>query len=243
MISTLKYSSSELFTIAESVINTIHNKVDGKTWNTINKLGIYAIKKTRRGCRAGKNKQRPISSIITNRMPNHHCQTSTPCANRNNLVAIPINHNQQNNLINVDLQKQTERNNKNHVKTKMASWNTRSMNNKVTVLCDFIIQDELDILAVQETWLSGDERDDCTLADISQTLPNFDFVQSPRLSSKGGGVCLLAKKGFKVSSNRTSDFSSFEYMDVNISRGSSTVRVFNIYRPPPSKKNKLTQCF
>ena len=45
------------------------------------------------------------------------------------------------------------------------------MNNKVTDLCNLIIQDELDILAVQEKWLSGDKRADCTLADIPHTLP------------------------------------------------------------------------
>ncbi|XP_033096821.1 uncharacterized protein LOC117101067, partial [Anneissia japonica] len=89
--------------------------------------------------------------------------------------------------------------------------------------------------------MTGDERDDCILADIALTLPNFDFVQSPRIFSKGGGVCVFAKKGLKLTSNKTSNYSSFEYMDVNISRGSSSIRLFNIYRPPPSKKNKLTR--
>ena len=218
--------------------------LDSQTWRTINNLGLCA-KKTKRGCRAGKNKQRTIRSIITTRKSNPEYQAISPADDRAGSLHFgpfsSVSGSMHDNLIDVHQRKNTRKYKRIPVKTRLASWNTRSMNNKVTVLCDIIVQDKLDVLAVQETWLSGNEKDNCALAEIARTLPHFDFVQSPRISSRGGGVCVLAKKGFKMSTNKTCDYPSFEYMDINISRGSSTIRLFNIYRPPPSQKNKLTK--
>ena len=107
-------------------------------------------------------------------------------------------------------------------------------------MTDFIIEHKLDILAVTESWLNGDGRDDPVLADVKYTLPHFDIHHIPRLKRKGGGVFLLAHSGLSVKQNDTHHFSSFEYMDSTIYSGSSSVRLFTIYRPPPSKENKLT---
>ena len=51
---------------------------------------------------------------------------------------------------------------------RFALWNAHSINakEKSTALCDFVISHQMDILAITETWLTGDERDHCTIADI-----------------------------------------------------------------------------
>ncbi len=230
-----------LISISESVINTVHNKVDEHTWSTINELGITAKKKTRRGCRSGRNKQRKISSIASNRLPVPNSQTSRPSINHSNLVPIPINHNPKNAIKNVDLNKTYRKTSKQHAETKIVTWNTRSMNNKTSEICDFVTERDIDVLAIQETWLYGNEKDDCTLADVNYTLPNFDFVQSPRRSRKGGGVAFVVKKGYSTVVNEAAVYQSFEHMDVTITQRSSSIRIFNIYRPTPSKINKATQ--
>ena len=66
------------------------------------------------------------------------------------------------------------------------------------MLCDFVINDHIDILAVTETWLSGDDRDNPSLADLTSTLPNYQWHHIPRKGRQGGGVGVCIKKGFKV---------------------------------------------
>ena len=103
-----------------------------------------------------------------------------------------------------------------------------------------IIEQKLDILAITESWLSGDERDDYPLADLKTTLPHFKIYHAPRVQQRGGGVCLLVHQGLEVKLNDTHNFRSFEYMDSTIFHRPSSLRLFTIYRPPPSTKNKLT---
>ena len=76
--------------------------------------------------------------------------------------------------------------------------------------------------------------------DIISTLQDYNFVHHPRSSRSGGGVGVLLKSSLKVKRNESHTFNSFEYLDLFITSGSSSFRLLCIYRPPPSKKNKLT---
>ena len=66
MMRPFTYTNESLFAIRKSVINTIHDKIDCSTWMTLKELDI--AKRTERGCSAGVNKQRPIKTIISDRM-------------------------------------------------------------------------------------------------------------------------------------------------------------------------------
>ena len=69
---------------------------------------------------------------------------------------------------------------------KFGLWNARSMKAKTSMICDFIISTKLEVLALTETWLSGDDRDNCAIADIVATLPTHNFIHNPRKDRNGG---------------------------------------------------------
>lgn len=121
-------------------------------------------------------------------------------------------------------------------------WNIRSIKaeNKVTSLCNLIIDQHMDAMAITETWLKGDDSDDCILADLHTSLPDFAFYHCPRNKGKGGGVGFLIRKSFDVKLNDSGNLRSFEFIDLNISSSKSTIRMIGLYRPPPNNKNKLT---
>ncbi|PIK62499.1 hypothetical protein BSL78_00596 [Apostichopus japonicus] len=98
----------------------------------------------------------------------------------------------------------------------------------------------MDAMAITETWLKGDDSDDCILADLHTSLPDFAFYHCPRNKGKGGGVGFLIRKGFDVKLNDSGNLRSFEFIDLNISSSKSTIRMIGLYRPPPNNKNKLT---
>ncbi len=134
---------------------------------------------------------------------------------------------------------------------RFATWNARSLRSKksksvalckhkTAALCDLVISHHLDILAITESWLKGDERDDQVIADIKTTLPNYEFHHVPRLKGRAGGVAVLARHGLRMKVNETTPFQSFEHMDLHVSSASSSIRLIVIYRPPPSTENGLT---
>lgn len=126
---------------------------------------------------------------------------------------------------------------------RFGTWNSQSINKKAGSLCDLIISKHLDILSITETWLASDQQanNNNTIAEILlNTLKDFDFHHIARQNRTGGGVGVFLRKGFKVTKNESIPLTSMEYLDLSISHGTSTSRLFTIYRPPPSKKNRTT---
>ena len=146
---------------------------------------------------------------------------------------------------NCDVPKRNEhkRCHSNDTRARFALWNARSLksNGKATSVCNFVLDNRIDILALTETWLTNSDRDNPALATISQTLPNFDIHHIPR-STPGGGVGVLLEKGFNVVLNKNIPVCSFEYIDLTVRSSSAPchIRLVVIYRPPKSRKNRQT---
>ncbi len=140
-----------------------------------------------RGCRAGCHKKRHIA-CVNNAVPSktgiRWCKSTKMkrTVNMANLTNIPCHA-----IFN-------------QLPVRFATWNVRSLKAKAksAALCDFIIDNKIDIVAITETWLSGDDRDNHTIADIQNTLPNYIFHHRPRPQGKGGGIAILARDGFKI---------------------------------------------
>ena len=120
---------------------------------------------------------------------------------------------------------------------KAAVINCRSVKNKSAALVDHIIDSNLDIIALTETWLSTDDRDQRIIGEI--TPPGYNFLQVPRLGKKGGGVAVLCRDNFKIQMKPSFKAKSFECMEVSITAISVTVKLIVIYRIPPNMKNGL----
>lgn len=88
-------------------------------------------------------------------------------------------------------------------------WNARSMSNKTTCICDMILDNDLDVLVLTESWLTGNQGDDLVIGDIKSTLPNYDLLHCPRLGSKGGGICIVYRSSGQVTLNSRIEFTSF----------------------------------
>ena len=97
-----------------------------------------------------------------------------------------------------------------------------------------ILYDGIDIL-LTETWLyaQGDE------ACIAEMTPRGYVLRSfPRTGSRGGGIAFIVRDAFCDSiSFKPLSFQSFE---LHISGRNLSVSVVCLYRPPPSRKNKLS---
>ena len=67
--------------------------------------------------------------------------------------------------------------------------------NKALDVNDPIVERDLDVLCLTETW-SMKARDDVSIGKMSP--PGFSFLHRPRLSGRGGGVAVIFRQHLKV---------------------------------------------
>ena len=121
-------------------------------------------------------------------------------------------------------------------RSKVDSANTRSVNRKELSIKDYVSENDIDILAITETWLQENNND----FSIAEMCPiRYQFHHVTRKNTRGGRVGLLLKKHIKVKKQSQKEFCSFEYLDVILNNYNIFTRTIVIYRPPPSKDNNL----
>ena len=228
----LRYSIDQLLRLRPTSL-TGHSAIQPtQLWETLKHHGIH--KHTVRGTRAGQNYIRPIQPIITHRTAPLPCKLTTPCWS--NLVPVPCNGDVNKTLPhgkNLQPESQTKGN------INICLLNPWSVCNKTTAICDFIIDHDIDLLALTETWLKGDSRDQVILQEILP--PGCNMVQQAR-SDRGGGIAVIHREDIKIkctSITNNGQFTSFEAIECDICVKQSA-KLFVIYRPPPSSKNGLT---
>ena len=80
--------------------------------------------------------------------------------------------------------------------TRFALFNVRSVRNKRLLIKDYVVDNDVDIFALTETWLHPDNRDDQVIGDLIPV--GYSFYHVPRQFGNGGGVGILVKNGFYV---------------------------------------------
>ena len=115
--------------------------------------------------------------------------------------------------------------------------NAQSCRNKTLAIADHILDNQLDMMAISETWLKS-SRDSNVIKDI---VPNgYCIKHTPRPTGKGGGVAIIHKSEIVLHKQDTDAFRSFEHIECRLKTPVSSMRIVVFYRPPPSAKNRLT---
>ena len=214
-------------------------------------------RRTRRGTKAGRNYFRPIRTRMTYDRNTHSDQGVN--ANHNNLIQL-VDHQtnfngvqqisalikprqiaQKRNQSIVDQGNLTKINRapiesiKNTLS--LVSMNVRSVKNKATSICDFVVSNKTDILAITETWL-GTEIDKTVLSEL---VPDgYAIHHISRNGQKGGGVAIIYKSNIYLKLLKFDQcFTHFERLECCFKTKNQKVRVCVVYRPPPSRKNNF----
>ncbi|ELU09429.1 hypothetical protein CAPTEDRAFT_201324, partial [Capitella teleta] len=104
--------------------------------------------------------------------------------------------------------------------------NPWSICNKAEDINDFIIEYNIDILAITETWLTGT---DCDGPTINALLPNgYEIIHAPR-RTRGGGTALVYRQSLNVTRVAVSS-ASFEVLECVI-KGPIVLRICVVYQP------------
>ena len=69
-------------------------------------------------------------------------------------------------------------------------WNIQSLRNKSLQLCDYIIEHDIDVMILTESWIRDDEH----VIIGESTPPGYSFLNTPRpTGTRGGGIAVLFK--------------------------------------------------
>ena len=118
--------------------------------------------------------------------------------------------------------------------------NTQSCSNKTEMISDQLIEQDIDILCITETWLH-EQGDDHILAMLRP--PGYEIKSFPRIDQRGGGVAFIYRlSSFTI---RTSEWSltshkTFEIATCSFQTSHNKLTIVCIYRPSSLKLRKTS---
>lgn len=209
----ISYSRGDLLNL-----NPGRQRLPRDVYTTLLDLNICTVRPTRRGCRAGRDTQRSVSVLMNQR--HHEVIVDTQTVHRvctgpnpDNLREVPP-HNKS--------------------KLSFCCLNVQSLRIKTTEFHDFVLENNLDVVAITETWLypSGDE-----IAISELTPTGYTFHHIPRCvpgekRRRGGGVGILYKSCLTVKiKSDVKSYSTFESLHAELSSNSTFLHLVIVYRP------------
>ena len=117
----------------------------------------------------------------------------------------------------------------------VATINCESCNNKTADLVDYIIEKDLEICCLTETWL----REDDSLTPFHLCPVGYNICSFPHQCRIGGGVAVVYKDTLLLKQIETASSSSFKHGVVELSHPqfSRSLVLAIVYRPPRSRVN------
>jgi len=123
-----------------------------------------------------------------------------------------------------------------HSDVNFGLFNIRSLSGKGQLLQDLLLDHKLDFLCLTETWQTPDD-----FSQLNESVPPvFVYTAHPRLTGRGGGLAILHRETWKVSSVSLPVSQTFESVALQLNGPTPTVLV-NIYRPPKPNKDFINE--
>ena len=111
-------------------------------------------------------------------------------------------------------------------KTAFGVFNARSICNKTTAVLELLMQQNIDICFVTETWMK--RNDTVKMAEIHER--GFEMFNDPRKGSGGGAGFIFNLKTVHLIKNDVKKYSSFQVLESILQTSTETLRLCVIYR-------------
>ena len=112
--------------------------------------------------------------------------------------------------------------------------NAQSCRNKTLAISDQVTENDLDIMALCETWLKP-STDACVGNDLTPT--GYAIKRTPRPTGKGGGVAIIHKSRLNIRKRTIEMFRTFEHIECTLNTCCSSMRIVVMYREDNTENN------
>ena len=120
---------------------------------------------------------------------------------------------------------------------KFCLLNARSINNKSLQIKDYIVERNIDVFALTETWLKNSADSDFAIRDVCPS--GYLILHVPRKNRSGGGVAIVYSNNLKIKLCHSTSHDSFELMELTLHSSANIFRIVVVYRPPSSSYNQF----
>ena len=208
----LVYSRSFLKAISSSV-SAIQTRCSSDFWCRLTDLGISRVKPTRRGCLGGRRKFRILpqqQTLQSDASGDNLISLDTLLQEEPRVTEVQVDYyNELREALNIQIDTsengtqnhqsipwdpaRIESNNNNQPTRnvpKIMLANVMSLAPKITVVAEFAVRKDIDLVRITETWLKEH------IAYNVVEIPNYSIVRLDRQVVEHGGVCLYVKDGY-----------------------------------------------
>lgn len=102
------------------------------------------------------------------------------------------------------------------------SWNANSISSKGPELDQFLYEQSIDVVLLQETFLKPGD---------NFQLPNYTLYRNDRVRGRGGGTCILVKRRIPHFSITTPDIHGLEATIIQVKADDFEFRIISCYKP------------
>ena len=208
--------TGKVFNLIES-LSSVSSAKDLRSSNQMTQVNHVNRHKTRRGVRAGSRKQRQINVIISK---DRVCSTQHSAQLRSKVltpVSIASENRSCGKYVNFCL------------------FNAQSVGNKTLSISDYIIDNNIDLCIITESWIKSD--DHVKIAELVPTGYNVHMISRPQRA--GGGIMVIIHQSIKAKLVNSYQSKSCELMELQLCHGSTSIHLVAVYRPSGSSVNSF----
>ena len=114
--------------------------------------------------------------------------------------------------------------------------NCRSCRNKMMDIKDMVIEEDIDILFLTETWFKKGDKKSGLVNNLKP--PGYEIKSFPRKIRSGGGVGFIMKNIYWKCTDTVEElkFKTFESVQITLMMSDKKMCIVSIYEPPRSEK-------
>ena len=143
------------------------------------------------------------------------------------------------NLVNVEITKNRPKALKTS-NTRLALVNARSIKNKDLMLHHHLIEKDIDICLVTETWLGQTDIDKIWYESTVLNRNQFQLFPSNSQGWWGGGIALVTKTNITTKLLDEGQLKTFQFAKWQVAVSHTSITVIALYHPPPSNLMRVT---
>jgi hypothetical protein len=224
----IRYTSKELYALRDKSVEVQPTLL----FYPVNYNSRQHVSEKKRGCRAGSRRylytptMRNILGYPTalNHNNSRRAWDKNSGVHWNNLHKVDVNYKEKSVITPAE-------------QLTISTVNTRSIRNKSADVLHHVLDKNIDLCVITETWLRQDG-DDYVRAELKQKGFNLDDV--PRSDRTGGGLALFYRDNLRVQRTHSSMLPSCEYAEWSVDCQSYQLTIAALYRPPHSANHPST---
>ena len=121
------------------------------------------------------------------------------------------------------------------------SWQKTAHVDKPADIQELIVDNDIDILVLTETWIRDNITDSHALKEL--TPSGYKIHSVPRQGRRGGGLALLYPSTITVTFSDSKSYRSFELLTATVTQAQHSIKLYAIYRPPSGSSGVFMEDF